>query len=57
MINRSFWWGIGSAGLAWIFRRKIRNAAVQGTKKVLLVKKGLTDVVEEAQTKNALRNK
>lgn len=57
MINRSFWWGIGSAGLAWIFRRKIRNAAVQGTKKVLLVKKGLTDVVEEAQAKNALRNK
>ncbi|WP_156946433.1 hypothetical protein [Desulfitibacter alkalitolerans] len=56
MINKSFWWGVGSAGLAWLFRREFRNAAVQGTKKVLLVKKSLTDVVEEAQAKNALRD-
>ncbi|MFZ5945916.1 MAG: hypothetical protein ACOYVD_17635 [Bacillota bacterium] len=67
MINRKFWWGVGSAGLAWLFKRQIRGLAVAGTKGVLLVghrvqnifqagKEGVSDIIMEAG-KNNLKEK
>lgn len=66
-INRNFWWGVGSVGLAWLFRRRLRPIAVQGAKGLVYVTEGVKnifntssesvkDIVIDAQT-NRMRDK
>lgn len=66
-VNRSFWWGVGTVGIAWVFGNQLRPLAVKGAKGLLFVTEGIKnvisagsegakDIVVDAQT-NIMRGK
>jgi hypothetical protein len=49
-VNRSFLWGVGSVGLAWLIRGQLRNLAVEGAKGLLILGRSAKNI---AQSSNA----